>query len=71
MRKEKLRTISNLNRYELRSLYALSDRIELWRMHFEERDVALNYGNGSISEQLAGAACCLEMILQEVNDLPF
>ena len=54
-----------LTKQEVKSLKALQERINNIWDRFDESDVELHYGNGSVESQLNCAAAALETILQE------
>lgn len=56
---------ARLTKAELKSIESLYERVnKLWKA-MEEKDVALNNGNGSVAEQLSCASAALTCILQE------
>ena len=54
-----------LTKQEVKSLKALQERINKIWDKFDDSDVELHYGNGSVESQLNCAAAALETILQE------
>ena len=56
-----------LNKKEVETLRRLSNKV--YRLYLEycetDKDVALNYGNGSVGSQLGCAIASLDSILQE------
>lgn len=52
---------------KLNSISSVYKRIDALRSYFEVHDVSLNYGNGSIFNQLDCALASLDCILQEYD----
>ena len=55
----------SINASECKTIEAIQNRLEKLYKKFEKDDVALNFGNGTVSEQLNCAMAALECILQE------
>lgn len=60
-----MKTKTKLNQTEVKQIECLIERLDKLYFKYEKKDIKLNYGNGTVSEQLNCAVAALTTIIQE------